>query len=441
MSYLLLGIAVAFAIFFWRRYSQQRRAIRLLAESLRGRRRIIAPAAPIRNAGSHWAALVEELNDVIQEIGRLDRVSSGQLKQIETTLGALQEGVIIVDRDNYILLINKALRSIVPTMTAEVGQRVEVGLRSADFLEFVLEAKTEGGAGRKEIFLDMGGSEIWIEATAARLTEAPEGNGPWFLFILHDITKLKRLEAARKQFVADASHELKTPVAIIKGYAETLESDFQTMTADDRERFLTTIHRHAERLSLLVNDLLSLSRLENEMGSFEWQRQDLVFWLRQAVEDYQSNMPRKDLMVTFDSRLAATGVVRFDQLKLRQVLDNLIDNAAKYSPENGAIAIGAERRASEIRFWVRDEGPGAPASDLGRIFERFYRVDKGRARGTGGTGLGLSIVKHIVEAHGGRVWAENGEAGGLKVVVVLPLLEEVAEQQRSEAIGGEAPAG
>lgn len=423
MTVTLAGIATCFAIFFAYKYFKQKVAIRLLAESLNSKTSILTHSQEFRGVNENWSMLIEELNKLIEEINSLSRKSSGQLNQIETTLGSLQEGVVIIDRDNYILLVNNALKKIFPSMANKVGQRIESGMGSSDFLDFVWDVKKGADTLKREIAFKSGQSEIWLDVTAARLSEALEGNGPWFLFVLHDTTRQKLLERARKHFVANASHELKTPVSVIKGYSETLVSDHELMPVGDRSRFITTIFRHAERLALLINDLLSLSRLESDSPTFDWTEGDILSWVREIALDYGSNPKKTGQVISMDFPDELKSRVRYDVLKLRQVFDNLVENAGKYSPENGNIKIGANVRHSELLLWVQDQGTGVPEEDLGRIFERFYRVDKGRSRETGGTGLGLSIVKHIIEWHDGHVWAENVIGGGLKVIFSLPLLQ------------------
>jgi two-component system phosphate regulon sensor histidine kinase PhoR len=324
-----------------------------------------------------------------------------------------------------------------PSMSEGVGQRIESGMGSSDFLDFVWDVKKGRGPAKREIAFRNGQSEIWLDVTAARLSEALEGNGPWYLFVLHDTTRQKVLAQARKNFVANASHELKTPVAVIKGYSETLVTDHETMPLQDREQFISTIHRHSERLALLINDLLSLSRLESDSPSFDWSESDVLSWIREIAIDYGSNPKKSGLKVqtAFPDDMRAR--VRYDVLKLRQVFDNLVENACKYSPEGGSVWIGARIRGGEVLLWVEDEGAGVPKEDLNKIFERFYRVDKGRSRETGGTGLGLSIVKHIIEWHEGQVWAELADKGGLRVVFSLPLLPDAVEKGSLGAVSNE----
>lgn len=423
MSYFLLAVTAIIAALYASRYYRQKRAIRLLSESLATRTSILTHSSEFRGTSRNWMELVGELNQLIAEIDRLDKQSSDRLRQIETTLGNLQEGVLIVDRDNYILLVNNALQNLFPALGASVGKRVESGLHSSEFLEFIREVKRAGGGIGKEIVFSDPQGEVWMEVSAARLEAAEEANTPWYLFVLHNTTKLKVLESMRKQFVANASHELKTPVSVIKGYAETLVADHAGMEIEDRHRFLDVIQRHSERLALLINDLLSLSRLENESPKLELAAIDVTGWLKELSFEYRQSLGSEGRELVLNLPEERSVMLRIDVLKIRQVLDNLVENAKKYTPAEGKIGIGCSIEENSIEIWVEDEGPGVPEADLSRIFERFYRVDKGRSRDTGGTGLGLSIVKHIIDWHNGRVWAENVEDQGLRVSFRLPVAE------------------
>jgi len=423
MSYFLLAVTAIIAILYASRYYRQKRAIRLLSESLATRTSILTHSTEFRGTSRNWMELIGELNQLIAEIDRLDKQSSDRLRQIETTLGNLQEGVLIVDRDNYILLVNNALQKVFPALGESVGKRVESGLHSSEFLEFIREVKRVGGGIGKEIVFSEAQGEIWMEVSAARLEAAEEANTPWYLFVLHNTTKLKVLESMRKQFVANASHELKTPVSVIKGYAETLVADHAGMEVEDRHRFLNVIQRHSERLALLINDLLSLSRLENESPKLKLASIDLTGWLEDLSFEYRQSLGAEGRELVLNLSEQGSVMLKIDVLKIRQVLDNLVENAKKYTPAEGKIGIGCSIEENSIEIWVEDEGPGVPETDLSRIFERFYRVDKGRSRDTGGTGLGLSIVKHIIDWHNGRVWAENVEDQGLRVSFRLPVAE------------------
>ena len=426
---MLLTICVLLVATLWFaiKYYRQKSHIRLLAESLASRTMILTHSKEFRGTNKNWSQLISELNALIEDYNQLGRRSSGQRNQLETTLSSLQEGVLIVDRDNYILLVNKVLEDMFPSVRGQVGERLESCLRSAEFLEFVWKAKKGEGSMRREIAFSSRRGDIWLEVSAAQLADSLDNsNGPCFVFVLHDISALKHSEMARKEFVANASHELKTPVAVIKGYAETLVEDHEAMSAEDRFRFLSTIRRHSDRLTLLINDLLSLSQLESGMPHLEWAEVNMIPWVRDVLNDYRHNPRYEGGSFELDGDLSLEAYCRMDILKMRQVLDNILENAVKYSPPGSGVKVAIALSGPHVELSIQDEGPGVPEKDLKRIFQRFYRVDKGRSRETGGTGLGLSIVKHIVEWHDGSVWAENMERGGLRVAMQFPLVKRKA---------------
>jgi len=421
MSYLLLAVATGVAVYFATKYFKQKAGIGLLSESLATRTSILTHSQEFRGTNKHWSSLLDELNALLIDIQRLGKENNDRLMQIETTFESMREGVLILDRDNYILLANKALKSSFPALTKNVGQRIEGVLRGSQFMEFVSEAKAGQVEEGRELVFSEGSQTMWMEVSASRLELVEESNAPWYLFVFHNITKLKEFESMRQQFVANASHELKTPVSVIKGYAETLVEDHATMEIEDRERFLGVIQSHSERLSLLINDLLSLSRLESDAQPLHLSRSDWFNWIREAHFEMVQSVEAKGKDLVLELPENGETFVKFDVLKMRQVLDNLVENASKYTPSESVIRLGGSIGSEFAEVWVTDEGPGVPGGDLLKIFERFYRVDKGRARDSGGTGLGLSIVKHIIEGHKGEVWAENLEEKGLKVTVKIPL--------------------
>jgi two-component system phosphate regulon sensor histidine kinase PhoR len=223
----------------------------------------------------------------------------------------------------------------------------------------------------------------------------------------------------RKDFVANVSHELRTPLSIIKGYAETLVDGHHDMPLTDRDKFLRTIQRHTERLNSLLEDLLTLSRLESINPGLRRESVAVSDLITSLIEDYRARPAASGYQLHFAID-PTIGELLVDPLKITQVCENLLDNALKYSPKGSCIDVSARRRDHEVEVSVRDNGPGIPAEDLPHIFERFYRVDKGRSRDKGGTGLGLSIVKHIVQLHGGRVWVESKVGQGTAFFFGLP---------------------
>jgi two-component system phosphate regulon sensor histidine kinase PhoR len=363
--------------------------------------------------------LTGAINELIAEISRLQQLRTGQLAQLEATLGSLQEAVLIVDANNYILLANKALQAIFPSAQNILRQRLELILRSVAFLNYVDAVRAGRAQPQHEIEFVESNSTTWVEATGTLIPPLDDQRGPWALFVLHDITKQKRLESVRKDFVANVSHELRTPLSVIKGYVETLV-DGRDMPVDDRERFLQTIQRHTERLNSLLEDLLALSRLESINPDLHREPVSLSTLITGLIDDYRARPATAGHNLNF-ALDPAVGELLLDPLKITQVFENLLENALKYAPRGSHIDISTRLHADEVEVCVRDNGPGIPEADLPHIFERFYRVEKGRSREKGGTGLGLSIVKHIVQLHGGRVWCESKLGQGTAFFFSLPI--------------------
>ena len=244
----------------------------------------------------------------------------------------------------------------------------------------------------------------------------PESAGA--LLVFHDLTKLRQLEMMRQDFVANVSHELRTPLSLIKGAAETLLDSGQIEPAT-REKFLGIIDRHATRLALLIEDLLLLSALDSGRIELHVQPVPLRAMVQEVLEDLA--LAAQERGVALVNEVPAALEARADGGRLRQVLSNLIDNAIKYGREQGRVQVGATALgAGWVQVFVRDDGPGIPAEARERVFERFFRVDKARARSQGGTGLGLAIVKNLVLAHGGEVRLESADGRGTTFYFKLP---------------------
>jgi two-component system, OmpR family, phosphate regulon sensor histidine kinase PhoR len=418
MSYVLaaaLALALALAL---RRLRRQNRALRELDEAARCGQPLLHDEHP----GTYlpaWKGLTESVNRLITQNSALQQQRTDQLTQLEATLGNLREAVLIVDGANHIHLANRALREIFPAARDLVNLRLELIVRSGPFLDYVRATRDGAELPRQEFEIVDGDHTLWIEVSGAPIP-SPDGKSRWALFVIHDMTSQRKLERVRRDFVANASHELRTPLSIIKGYIETLVDGHQTMELADRDKFLRTIQRHSERLKSIIDDLLALSRLESATPGLKFAPLSLNSYFAELAEEYR-NRPQAaghDIALNLP---AFAGLIEADAEKLTHVFGNLVENAFKYTPKGARIELGATAADDrEVECWVRDNGPGIPAADLPHIFERFYRVEKGRARETGGTGLGLSIVKHIVQLHGGRVWAENSEGGGLAIRLRLP---------------------
>ncbi|PTY05217.1 histidine kinase [Opitutaceae bacterium EW11] len=402
-----------------RRLWAHRRAAELLHVAIERNRPLLREDLP-GAAGVHWEQLASDVNDLVEDVRRLQKLRTGQLAQLEATLGSLQEAVLIVDSENTILLANKALQAIFPDAKNILNQRLERVLHSAAFLKYVSAVRESASAQPvREIEFAEGKKTVWVEVTGTIIPPLDAQRSPWALFVLHDITNLKKLEMVRKEFVANVSHELRTPLSVIKGYVETLVDGHTEMPLEDRERFLRTIQRHTERLNSLLEDLLTLSRLESINPGLRRETVNFSELLSAVMDDFRARPAAEGFHL--ESRVdAAIGPLLIDPLKITQVLENLIENALKYTPKGSHISVEARLGEKQVEVSVSDDGPGIPEADLPHIFERFYRVDKGRSREKGGTGLGLSIVKHIVQLHQGRVWVESRLGKGTAFFFTLP---------------------
>lgn len=411
--FLAIGLGVALV-----KLRQHRQGLRALENALRQRQRFLHEEGPAR-FGPDWDRLCEAINASSEELNRLQQYRTSQLAQLEATLGSLQEAVLIVDDRNHILLANHAMQAIFPDAKNILGTRLELVLHSREFLDYVEAVRTGKPAPLKPIEFARGNDSVWAEVTGTLVPPLDNQKDQWALFVLHDITRQRKLEALRKEFVANVSHELRTPLSVIKGYIETLVDGHREMPIGDRDKFLHTIQRHTERLNSLLEDLLTLSRLESINPGLARESVALATLIGGILDDYRGRpaSAQHRLNISLDP---AVGAALIDPLKITQVFENLLDNALKYTPAGSHIDLSARLREKEIELCVSDNGPGIPAEDLPHIFERFYRVDKGRSREKGGTGLGLSIVKHIVQLHGGRVWAESQPGQGSAFFFTLP---------------------
>ena len=329
--------------------------------------------------------LVERFDDARREEGRL-----------RTILDSMIEAVFVTDAEGAIVLTNAALTKL-------AGGRVEgrtaiEAIRSPELHAAVRRAITKGAGAEVELELVAQGLRRSIRAQVAPL---PKRQG--VVAVLHDVTQLKRADAVRRDFVANASHELRTPLTSIRGFAETL---LDGALSDERtaQRFVGHIGENARRLERLVEDLLELSRAESPDSKMELVRVDASAVAAQVVAGVEQRALAKRVAL---ARELEPAVASADPRALDQILLNLVDNAIKYSSEGGHVTVRVKEREGRVVIEVQDDGPGIPAAHLDRIYERFYRVDKGRSRDQGGTGLGLSIVKHLVQRMGGEVSVES----------------------------------
>jgi two-component system phosphate regulon sensor histidine kinase PhoR len=364
-------------------------------------------------------------HDELGELGHaLDRLAGslattlGQLRAERDLQGrileAMQEGVVVVDRDGRIVLVNPALRSMLLVGAEAVGKLLIETVRHAQLEDLVEDARASSGAVPVELELP-GLKPRRVLVHASPLSGDDEG----LLFVFVDVTEVRRLESLRRDFVANASHELRTPVAAVRSATETLRSG----ALDDPGaaiRCVDIIERNAMRLQSLVEDMLELSKLESNEFKLKRERVELGSVVPLVLALFRERAEKKGVRLTAELPPEASAV-EGDPRALEHVLSNLVDNAVKYCPPGTRVVVSAAKLDEErVRLVVSDTGPGIPPEHLPRVFERFYRVDAGRSRELGGTGLGLSIVKHMVEAMRGKVAVESEVGRGSTFTVSLP---------------------
>jgi two-component system phosphate regulon sensor histidine kinase PhoR len=376
----------------------------------------------------------DELGSLSKAIGEMDVQFRNQIEEIskekdylQTILKGMVEGVLVVDGRGRILMVNDALRQLL-SLSSDVSDKMPLEIiRNAELEGAIRKALQDGENIALELDLDKSGEKtievnvVSILPSKRKMDEDREGiRGA--IAVFHDITRLKQLEKIRQDFVANVSHELRTPLTTIKGYAETLLEG--ALKEDQAFQFVQVIKRHTDRLTKIVEDLLMLSRIETKEFQLKMEAIPLRDFIDDVVEFVKEPAEKKKISLSRNEILSSLAV-QADRSYLEQILINLLDNAIKYTPEGGRVTVSAiEKDSKEIQFSVEDNGIGIPKEDLSRIFERFYRVDKGRSKELGGTGLGLSIVKHLVQAHGGRVWVESQIGKGSTFYLTLPKRRE-----------------
>jgi two-component system, OmpR family, phosphate regulon sensor histidine kinase PhoR len=338
------------------------------------------------------------------------------------------EGVAVIDAEERLVFYNRAFSEIfgVPTASAEGRPLIEV-VRHAELVGLIRKALRGEEGLQNDVSMGIVQMQSFSvtaapvkaldSATAEHDLAAAKPSGA--VVVLHDVTELRRLERVRQDFVANVSHEFKTPLTAIQGFAETLLGGALDDPTNNR-RFLDIIRNHAIRLARLTNDLLKLARIEAGKLEVEFFPVGLLELIEGCAETTLLKASRKQITLEIE---VPSGLppVQGDASLLRDLLQNLLDNAIQYTPAGGRIHVTAEAKGREAVITVSDTGIGIPTSDRERIFERFYRVDAARSREAGGTGLGLSIAKHIVEAHNGRLWVDSVMGEGSKFSFSIPL--------------------
>ena len=364
------------------------------------------------------ANLAEAMNQMAANLANQIEAEVNQRNQIEAVLSSMSEGVIALDMNEHILSFNHAAADILEKLpAADKSLSLQEIIRDSRLSDFIEKAQKNNIPVREDILLYQNGKRI-LNVNASPLRDAKEKR-IGTLLVLNDVTHLRRLERMRQDFVANVSHEIKTPLTAIKGFVETLQSGAKD-NPKETARFLSIIDKNVNRLGAIIDDLLYLSRIEkeNEANLIQLTKTTVKKIITSSIKICKTEADAKQIEINFtcDDLLEAM----IEPVLFEQSMVNLIGNAIKYSSEKSKIQISAIKTDFGVSFSIQDNGIGISKKHLPRLFERFYRVDKARSREQGGTGLGLAIVKHIVQAHGGHVTVDSTPGMGSTFTIHLP---------------------
>jgi len=359
--------------------------------------------------------LANTLNHMAETIKEKINLLSEERTKLKTILANMNSGIIMINKNGRIELLNPAAEKLLThSKDSCTGMHYTSAVKSSKLISLISEAFKKNEIIEEKETIN---NKKTFEITVIPLKNQRKKTAG-LIVVLHDITKISKLEKIRRDFVANASHELRTPVTSIKGFAETLLDGAMYDHKACRE-FIEIINREADRLIRLINELLELSKIEAKEVKLSFKPMDIRMLVSESVKRMEKQFTEAEL--TVEVKLPKNEViVNIDKELIEQVLFNLMDNAIKYTPKGGRIEIEAADKEHDVIVWVRDTGIGIPPKDIDRIFERFYRVDKARSRKAGGTGLGLSIVKHIIDVHGGMVGVNSTLGKGSEFFFTLP---------------------
>ena len=413
----LLMLVIAGIASLWISRSFARRVERLQSFSRRVAEGDFRPIDADRS-GDTLEVLAASLNDSAARLDRAIRTVTEERNLSSAILGSMVEGVAVVSRGERLVFANDGFAEILELgVPPRPGSSLVETVRQTELIEAVRAVLR--GAPRVEAEIVTGTLRQHFFAVTVASVKAAENSGA--VIVLHDITDLRKLERIRRDFVANVSHEFKTPLTAIQGFAETLLAGAMD-DPQNRLRFLQIILDHSRRLARLTDDLLELSRMDADRVDLEVDRLSVSQFVQSCIETTQRSAAEKNLRVSVNLKTSLPDIAA-DRRRLAEVLQNLLDNAVQYTPSGGRITVSASSDGDEVEFTVSDTGIGIPKVDQPRIFERFYRVDVARSREVGGTGLGLSIAKHLVEAHGGRIWVESEVGQGSQFHFTVPVFQ------------------
>jgi two-component system sensor histidine kinase VicK len=358
--------------------------------------------------------LAYSFNHMTKKLQEAQATTEGERRKLASILAYMTDGVIATDRRGRVILINDPASELLDVSRETVLSQPLISLLKIEdtytFEDLLVE--------QDSVLLDFSTNEnTYILRANFSIIQSETGFVSGLITVLHDVTEQEKIDAERREFVANVSHELRTPLTTMRSYLEALANG----AMQDEEigpRFLKVTQNETERMIRLVNDLLKLSKMDSKDGQLTREFVNFISFFHHIIDRFEMT---KEQHVSFKRKLPNTEIfVEIDEDKLTQVLDNIISNALKYSPEGGQVKFKVKELENMIEVSISDQGMGIPKDNIKKIFERFYRVDKARSRQMGGTGLGLAIAKEVVEAHGGRIWASSIEGKGTTIYFTLP---------------------
>jgi two-component system, OmpR family, phosphate regulon sensor histidine kinase PhoR len=366
------------------------------------------------NETSMLSSSINVLAQNLQEMSKAQEIQQDRLSALIENMGA---GLLLIDSRGFINLINKGYIEIFHVSSADCLNKLYYEAIEQEEIRSIIGGvfRTEQKV-RKQLLLPMRIERRYFDVHGIPIIGT---NNVWkgVLLVFHDITEIKKLEQMRKDFVANVSHELKTPVTSIKGFTETL-IDGAMNNHDTLEAFLSIIHKESDRMQSLIQDLLDFSKIEQQEFKLNIQDFDLYGLIQEVITMLNKKAQSKDIRLELEFKREEL-YIQGDPDRLKQVLINLISNAILYTPSGGNVKISLLEHEKTVKIHVKDSGVGIKTEEIPRIFERFYRVDRARSRDSGGTGLGLAIVKHLVEAHHGNITVRSNLGEGSEFIIEL----------------------
>ena len=409
-------IALIVALFFSYRLYEPIKTMKQFTEKLRRGEPV---GSIILGTSDETKTLADNINYLVEELKDKIRIAHEEKSKLMTAFTSMTEGILIINAQGVIDFVSPVLNNMLAIQYDDVnGKTLMEAFRSIDLQKAYLEFKEM----RRNVFreITMGNVEpIILNASISLVKDHPDEEKTMVVF--HDITRLKKLEQIRTDFVANVTHEIRTPLTAIIGYLETIR-DGAINNIEETKKFIDIILKQAERLNRLVDDLLTISNIEMKETKLNFEEVSLYAAVTNVISLVETKAKSKNIAIHNSVRenLAPT---KADRDKLTQIFVNVLDNAVKFTPDGGNVFIDADEAGAYIVISVRDTGIGVPSDEIQRLGERFYRVDRSRSRELGGTGLGLSIVKHLMIAHGGKMEIESQLGRGTKVSLFFPIVK------------------